>query len=71
MASDGMAKGNPKFDGFALSVNARDEADADRKFDALAQGGQIQMPLGKTFFAKRFGMVADKFGVSWMVIVEP
>ena len=71
MASDGMAKGDPKFDGFALSVNARDEADADRKFDALAQGGQIQMPLGKTFFARRFGMVADKFGVSWMVIVEP
>jgi PhnB protein len=71
MASDGMAKGNPKFDGFALSVNARDEADADRKFEALAQGGQIQMPLGKTFFAKRFGMVADKFGVNWMVIVEP
>jgi PhnB protein len=71
MASDGMAKGNPKFDGFALSVNARDEAEADRKFDALAQGGQIQMPLGKTFFAKRFGMVADKFGVNWMVIVEP
>jgi PhnB protein len=71
MASDGMAQGNPKFEGFALSVSARDEADADRKFEALTQGGQIQMPLGKTFFAKRFGMVADKFGVSWMVIVEP
>ena len=71
MASDGMAKGNPKFDGFALSVNARDETEADREFEALAQGGQIQMPLGKTFFAKRFGMVADKFGVNWMVIVEP
>jgi PhnB protein len=65
------AFGRRKFEGFALSVNAKDEAEADRKFEALAQGGQVQMPLGKTFFAKRFGMVADKFGVSWMVIVEP
>jgi PhnB protein len=71
MASDGMAQGAPKFEGFSLSVNAKNEADADRMFAALSDGGQVQMPLGKTFFAKRFGMVADKFGVSWMVIVEP
>ncbi len=70
MASDGMAKGQPKFEGFCLSVNAKDEADADRKFAALADGGTVQMPLGKTFFAKRFGMVADRFGVGWMIIVE-
>lgn len=70
MASDGYARGQPKFEGFALSVDAADEAEADRKFAALADGGQVQMPPGKTFFARRFGMVADRFGVSWMVICE-
>ena len=71
MASDGMAKGQPEFKGFSLSVNAPTEADADRMFAALGKGGQVQMPLGKTFFSPRFGMVADRFGVGWMVIVEP
>ena len=71
MASDGCAQGKPKFEGFSLSVNAKDDAEADRMFAALADGGKVQMPLGKTFFAKRFGMVADRFGVGWMVIVEP
>jgi PhnB protein len=70
MASDGNAKGKPKFEGFSLTLNANDEAAADRMFAALADGGQVQMPLGKTFFAKRFGMVADRFGVGWMIIVE-
>jgi PhnB protein len=70
MASDGCARGQPKFEGFSLSVNAKDEAEADRMFAALADGGQVRMPLGKTFFAKRFGMVADRFGVGWMVLVE-
>ena len=69
MASDGMAGGKPEFKGFSLSVNAADEADADRLFAALGKGGQVQMPLGKTFFSPRFGMVTDKFGVGWMVIV--
>jgi PhnB protein len=69
MASDGRCQGGPAFQGFSLSVAARDETDADRLFGALADGGQIQMPLGKTFFSPRFGMVADRFGVSWMVIV--
>jgi PhnB protein len=68
MASDGRCTGKPKFDGFALSVTAEDEAAADRMFAALGEGGQVQMPLAKTFFAKRFGMVADKFGVGWMII---
>ena len=59
------------FQGFALSLSAKDEADADRMFDALADGGQVQMPLGKTFFSPRFGMVADRFGMGWMVIALP
>ena len=69
MASDGMAGGKPEFKGFSLSVTAKDAAEADRLFAALGKGGQVQMPLGKTFFSPRFGMVADKFGVGWMVIV--
>jgi PhnB protein len=69
MASDGMAGGKPEFKGFSLSVNAKDAADADRLFNALGKGGSVTMPLGKTFFSPRFGMVTDKFGVGWMVIV--
>jgi len=69
MASDGRATGKPVFQGVALSLTVPTEAEADRKFGALADGGQVQMPLGKTFFSPRFGMVADRFGVSWMVIV--
>lgn len=69
MASDGRCTGKPSFQGFALSLDAANEAEADRMFNALADGGQVQMPLGKTFFSLRFGMVADRFGVSWMVLV--
>ena len=69
MASDGMAGGKPEFKGFSLSVNAANEAEADRMFAALGKGGSVTMPLGKTFFSPRFGMVTDKFGVGWMVIV--
>jgi PhnB protein len=71
MASDGMAQGKPDFKGFALSIDAASEAEADRLFAALGQGGTVLMPQSKTFFSPRFGMVADKFGVSWMVIVLP
>lgn len=71
MASDGHCAGKPDFKGFALSLTAPTEADADRWFAALAEGGQVQIPLGKTFFSPRFGMVADRFGVFWMVIVQP
>jgi PhnB protein len=71
LASDGRCQGQPKFDGFALSLTVANEAEADRAFNALADGGQVHMPLGKTFFSPRFGMVADRFGVSWMVYVEP
>lgn len=69
MASDGRCTGQPNFQGFSLSLSAPTEAEADKLFKALADGGQVQVPLAKTFFSPRFGMVADKFGVGWMVIV--
>lgn len=68
MASDGFCSGKANFAGFSLSYPAKDESDAKRRFDALAAGGKVGMPLGETFFAKAFGMVTDKFGVAWMVI---
>ena len=71
MASDGECAGKPNFDGFALSLAAPTEADADRAFNALANGGNVEMPLTKTFFSDRFGMVADRYGVRWMILVTP
>jgi PhnB protein len=71
MASDGRCLGQPSFQGFSLSLSAPNEAEADRLFAALGEGGQVQMPLTKTFFSPRFGMVADRFGVSWMIVVTP
>jgi PhnB protein len=68
MASDGHCLGKPNFEGFSLSVSVNNDAEAERRFAALADGGQVRMPLAKTFFASRFGMVADRFGVGWMVI---
>jgi PhnB protein len=70
MASDGMAQSNPEFKGFSLALNAKDIAEADRVFAALAEGGQVHQPLAESFFSPRFGMLADKFGVGWMVVVE-
>ena len=69
MASDGRCQGQPRFEGFSLSLTVPDEARAERLFAALGDGGQVQMPLAKTFFSPRFGMIADRFGVSWMIIV--
>ncbi len=69
MCSDGMQHGNPNFQGFSLALSVATEADADNAFSALAKDGTVQMPIGKTFFSPRFGAVADKFGVSWMVMV--
>ena len=69
MASDGHCRGKPSFQGFSLSVTARDEAEAKRFFAALSEGGSVTMPLGKTFFSPAFGMATDRFGVGWMVIV--
>jgi PhnB protein len=71
LASDGRCTGRPSFQGFALSLTAPHDAEAERLFAALADGGQVQMPLTKTFFSSRFGMVADRFGVPWMIVVAP
>jgi PhnB protein len=71
LASDGRCEGRPSFQGFALSLTVSNEAEAERLFGALGDGGQVQMPMTKTFFSPRFGMVADRFGVSWMVYVTP
>lgn len=71
MGSDGHCQGKASFQGFSLSYTAADEAEAERVFNALAEGGDVQMPLAKTFFSPRFGMVADRFGVGWMVMAQP
>ena len=70
MLSDGRNEGKTKFEGFSLSLDPKTEAEAKKMFTALSEGGQVQMPLAETFFAKTFGMVADKFGVGWMIICE-
>jgi len=69
MASDGRNTGKPDFHGIMLSISADSEAKADKLFNGLAEGGKVTMPMGKTFFSPRFGMVADKFGVGWMILV--
>jgi PhnB protein len=71
MASDGRCQGQPNFQGFSLSIAVANEGEADRVFGALTDGGKVSMPLTKTFFSPRFGMVTDRFGVGWMVIVAP
>ena len=71
MASDGNCTGKPSFQGFSLSLSVANEAQAERYFGLLSEGGSVQMPLTKTFFSARFGMLADRFGVSWMVLVAP
>ena len=68
MASDGHNSGQPKFEGFSLAVSANSEAEAERLFNALGEGGKVTQPLTKTFFSPKFGMLADKFGVHWMVL---
>jgi PhnB protein len=70
MASDGHCSGKPNFQGVALSLLAKDPAEARRLFDGLADGGQVQMPMGPTFFSPAFGMLADRFGVNWMILAE-
>jgi PhnB protein len=70
MGSDGMAAGGkPEFKGFSLTVSAKDDAEAEKTFAALSDGGKVEMPLTKTFFSSKFGMLNDKFGIGWMVIV--
>lgn len=69
MASDGMCDGKANFDGFSLSITVPDETEAERVFAALSEGGLVTMPLEKTFWAPKFGMLQDRFGVGWMVSV--
>jgi PhnB protein len=71
MASDCHCGGRANFQGFSLSLTVPSDTEAERRFASLADGGQVQMPLTKTFFASRFGVVADRFGVSWMIYVAP
>lgn len=69
MLSDGRCSGKPNFAGFSLSITAPDEATARRMFSALAEGGSVTMPIGKTFWSPCFGMLTDRFGVGWMLNV--
>lgn len=71
MASDGNCGGEPSFAGFGLALSVATEAEADRIFGGLSDGGQIVQPLMQTFFSPKFGMVKDRFGVHWMVMVAP
>jgi PhnB protein len=71
MASDGCSTDKANFEGFSLSLSVATEAEADRAFNALANGGQLKMPLTKTFFSSHFGMLEDRFGIGWMVSVAP
>ena len=71
MATDGYCSGKPKFEGISLSLTAKDDAEAKRLFEKLAEGGEVTLPLNKTFFASSFGMLKDRFGVSWMVVTGP
>jgi PhnB protein len=71
LASDGRCQGQPDFHGLSLSLMVADDVEAERRFAALADGGQVQMALSKTFFSSRFGMVTDRFGLSWMIVVAP
>jgi PhnB protein len=70
MASDGMHAGPLEFKGISLTLNPKTEAECERLFNALADGGQVFQPLIKTFFSPKFGVLADKFGVNWMVLVD-
>jgi PhnB protein len=70
LLSDGHCAGKPDFRGFGIALSVANDAEADSRFAALSDGGQVQMPLTKTFFSSKFGMVLDRFGVMWMVIVQ-
>jgi PhnB protein len=69
-ASDGQCEGNPSFQGFGLILTATTEDEVTRLFQALSDAGQVQMPLAKTFFSPSFGMVTDRFGILWMLMVS-
>jgi len=71
LASDGRCSGDTAFKGVSLSITLPDPAQASRIFTALAQGGEVLVPMTETFFAQRFGMVADRFGLTWLVLAAP
>ena len=71
MASDGMSSGHLAFQGFSMCLSLADKDEVARLFTALSDGGQVQMPLAETFWSPLFGMVTDRFGVSWMILVTP
>jgi PhnB protein len=68
--SDGRCEGDPEFEGFSMAINVPTESEAERLFNALSEDGAVVMPLEKTFWAPKFGMLQDRFGVGWMVSVE-
>jgi PhnB protein len=70
MASDGRCQGKPNFSGICLNLTVSNDAEAEQRFAALAEGGKVTMPMAKTFFSSRFGMVTDRLGVPWMVYVQ-
>jgi len=70
MASDGRCEGEPQFEGFSLSIVVPDEGVAERAFNALAEGGKVEMPLAQTLWTPKFGMLEDRFGVGWMISVQ-
>lgn len=70
LASDGRAEGKPEFKGVSLAITVASESEADQVFAALGEGGQVQMALVKTFFSPRFGMLTDRFGVTWMIVTR-
>lgn len=70
MGSDSHCSGQAMFQGFSLTLNLQDPKEAKRLFALLADGGEVRMPLEKTFFSAAFGLVADRFGVPWMIYVE-
>jgi PhnB protein len=70
MVSDGRCQGQPKFSGFSMTISASNDAEVKRLFTALGEGGKVSMPLAKTFFSSSFGMLHDRFGVSWIVLVQ-
>jgi PhnB protein len=70
LASDGQGAGQPDFSGFSLSLTVSDDAEAERLFSSLSDEGNVQVPMAPTPFASRLGLVADKFGVPWMVVSQ-
>ena len=71
LMSDGFCAAAAQFNGFGLALNVSDPVAAQRAFDGLGEGGEVRMPLGPSFFSPAFGMVADRFGVLWMIVAAP